>query len=122
MPQPRERDSGDKIKEKGSGRRPTQNVRRQMTAKLRRELTEQKRADRTLSADAQAVDQAEQASTAILAELGRETEQRIAQAIRQPRERTDAIKGEGQRPQKSCQAEMLGTTQDTAHAADPMEK
>ena len=104
MPKPRERDPSDKIKGKGkNGGRPVRDVRRQMTAKLRKELVEQKRGGQEPPADVQAVDQVEQTAAAAFDKVEREAEQLIDRAIhpdRRPKERTDAIKGDGQRPQE----------------------
>ena len=104
MPKPRERDPSDKIKGKAkSGGRPVQDVRRRMTAKLRKELVEQKRGGQEPPADVQAVDQVEQTGAAAFDEVGREAERLIDRAIHpdhRPRERTEAIKGDGQRPQE----------------------
>lgn len=104
MPKPRERDPSDKIKGKGkNGGRPVRDVRRQMTAKLRKELVEQKRAGQEPPADVQAADQVEQTGAAAFDEVGREAERLIDRAIHpdhRPRERTEAIKGDGQRPQE----------------------
>ena len=104
MPKPRERDPSDKLKGKGkSGGRPVRDVRRQMTAKLRRELVEQKRGGQEPPADVQAVDQVEQTGAAAFDEVGREAERLIDRAIHpdhRPKERTEAIKGDGQRPQE----------------------
>lgn len=105
MPKPRERDPGDKIKGKGkSGGRPVRDVRRQMTAKLRKELVERKRSGQESPADVQAVDQVEQTGAAAFEEVGREAKHLIDRAIHpdhRPRERTEAIKGDEQRPQES---------------------
>ena len=104
MPKPRERDPSDKIKGKGkNGGRPVRDVRRRMTAKLRKELVEQKRGGQEPPADVQAVDQVEQTGAAAFDKVEREAEQLIDRAIhpdRRPKERTDAIKGDGQRPQE----------------------
>ena len=104
MPQPRERDPGDKIKGKGKGGgRPIRDVRRQMTAKLRQELVEQKRDGQEPPADVQAVDQVEQTGAAAFDKVEHRAEQLIDCALihpdRRPRERTEGIKGGGQRPQ-----------------------
>ena len=114
MPKPRERDPGDKIKGKGkSGGRPVRDVRRQMTAKLRKELVEQKRGGQESTADVQAVDQVEQTGAAAFDEVGREAERLIDRAIHpdhRPRERTEAIKGDGQRPQERRPADSSSQT------------
>lgn len=114
MPKPRERDPGDKIKGKGKrGGRPVRDVRRQMTAKLRKELVEQKRGGRESPADIQAVDQVEQTGAAAFDEVGREAEHLIDRAIHpdhRPRERTEAIKGDGRRPQERQPADGSGQT------------
>lgn len=105
MPKPRERDPSDKIKGKGKGGgRPIRDVRRQMTAKLRKELVEQKRGGQEPPADVQAVEQVEQTGAAAFDKMEHEAEQLIDRALhpdRRPKERTDAIKGDGQRPQES---------------------
>lgn len=105
MPKPRERDPSDKIKSKGkSNGRPARDVRRQMTAKLRKELVEQKRGRQEPPADVQAVEQVEQTGAAAFDKVEHEAEQLIDRALhpdRRPKERTDAIKGDGQRPQES---------------------
>ena len=105
MPKPRERDPSDKIKGKGkNGGRPVRDVRRQMTAKLRKELVEQKRGEQEPPADVQAVEQVEQTGAAAFDKVEHEAEQLIDRALhpdRRPKERTDAIKGDGQRPQES---------------------
>ena len=105
MPKPRERDPSDKIKSKGkSNGRPVRDVRRQMTAKLRKELVEQKRGGQEPPADVQAVEQVEQTGAAAFDKVEHEAEQLIDRALhpdRRPKERTDAIKGDGQRPQES---------------------
>ena len=104
MPKPRERDPSDKIKGKGkNGGRPVRDVRRQMTAKLRKELVEQKRGGQEAPADVQAVDQVEQIGAAAFDEVGREAERLIDRAIHpdhRPKERTEAVRGDGQRPQE----------------------
>ena len=114
IPKPRERDPGDKIKGKGkSGGRPVRDVRRQMTAKLRKELVEQKRGGQESTADVQAVDQVEQTGAAAFDEVGREAERLIDRAIHpdhRPRERTEAIKGDGQRPQERRPADSSSQT------------
>lgn len=74
-----------------------------MTAKLRKELMEQKRGGQEPPADVQAVEQVEQTGAAAFDEVGREAERLIDRAIHpdhRPRERTEAIKGDGQRPQE----------------------
>ena len=79
-------------------------VRRQMTAKLRKELVEQKRGGQEPPADVQAVEQVEQTGAAAFDKMEHEAEQLIDRALhpdRRPKERTDAIKGDGQRPQES---------------------
>lgn len=79
-------------------------VRRQMTAKLRKELVEQKRGGQEPPADVQAVEQVEQTGAAAFDKVEHEAEQLIDRALhpdRRPKERTDAIKGDGQRPQES---------------------
>ena len=112
MPKPRERDPNDKIKGKGTGgKRPVRDVRRQMTAKLRRELVEQKRGGQEPPADVQAVDQVEQTGAAAFDEVGREAERLIDRAIHPdhcPKERTEAIKGDGRRPQERRPADGSG--------------
>ena len=114
MPKPRERDPSDKIKGKGkSGERPVRDVRRQMTAKLRKELVERKRGGQESPADIQAVDQVEQTGAAAFDKVGREAEHLIDRAIHpdhRPRERTEAIKGDGQRPQERRPADSPGQT------------
>ena len=106
MPKPRERDPGDKIKNKGKGGgRPVRDVRRRMTAKLCKELVEQKRAGQESPADVQAVDQVELAGAVAFDKVEREAERFIDRALhpdRRPRERAETIKGDGQRPQ-ACQ-------------------
>lgn len=97
MPKPRERDPGDQIKGR-SGGRPQREVRRQMTAKLRKELAEKKRAGQETPADAQAVEWTEQTGAASFEEVGRETQRLIGRAVhpgRQPKEWTEAVKGDG---------------------------
>ena len=128
MPKPRERDPSDKIKGKGkNGGRPGRDVRRQMTAKLRKELAEQKRSGQEPPADVQAVEQVEQTSAAAFEEVGREAEHLIDRAIHpahSPKERAEAIKGNGQRPQ-ACQ-KIGGSGQDKKETAfrpsQPVEK
>lgn len=74
-----------------------------MTAKLRKELVEQKRGGQEPPADVQAVEQVEQTGAAAFDKVEREAEQLIDRALhpdRRPKERTDAIKGDGQRPQE----------------------
>ena len=114
MPKPRERDPSDKIKGKAkSGGRPVQDVRHRMTAKLRKELVEQKRGGQESPADSQAVDQVEQTGAAAFDEVGREAEHLIDRAIypdHRPRERTEAIKGDGQRPQERRPADSSSQT------------
>lgn len=104
MPKPRERDPSDKIKTKGkSNGRPARDVRRQMTAKLRKELVEQKRAGQEPAADVQAADQVEQTGAAAFDKVSREAERLIDRAIHpdhRPKERTEAVKGDGGRPQE----------------------
>ena len=104
MPKPRERDPSDKIKGKGkNGGRPVRDVRRRMTAKLRKELVEQKRAGQEPPADVQAVDQVEQTGAAAFDKVSDEAGRLIDRALhpdRQPKERTEAIKGDGRRPQE----------------------
>lgn len=115
MPKPRERDPHDKIKGKGSGR-PVRDIRRQMTAKLRKELAEQKRAGQDAPADAQAVDLVEQTGAAAFEEVGREAEQLVDRGIhpgRQAKERTETIKGNGQRPQERHGAGHTGQKGET---------
>lgn len=98
MPKLRERDPNDQIKRKGGGR-PKWDIRRQMTAKLRKELVEQKRDRQETPTDAQAVDQAEQTGAASFEEVGREAGRLMERAVRPgPRERTEPVKGNGQRP------------------------
>ena len=75
-----------------------------MTAKLRKELVEQKRGGQEPPADVQAVEQVEQTGAAAFDKVEHEAEQLIDRALhpdRRPKERTDAIKGDGQRPQES---------------------
>ena len=114
MPKPQERDPSDKIKGKAkSGGRPVQDVRRRMTAKLRKELVEQTRGGQEPPADVQAVDQVEQTGAAAFDEVGREAERLIDRAIHpdhRPRERTEAIKGDGQRPQERRPADSSSQT------------
>ena len=105
MPKPRERDPSDQLKEK-SGGRPKRDIHRQMTAKLRKELVEKNRAGGEAPAEAQAVDQVEQASTAALEEVSWEAGDlidRAARPDRRPRERTDSVKGDGHRPREPGQ-------------------
>ena len=119
MPKPRERDPSDKIKGKGKGGgRPIRDVRRQMTAKLRKELVEQKRAGQEPPADVQAVEQVEQASAAAFDKVSDEAGRLIDRALhpdRQPKERTEAIKGSGQHPQTRQRGKSPGqSTERTA--------
>ena len=107
MPKPRERDPSDQLKEK-SGGRPKRDIHRQMTAKLRKELVEKNRAGGEAPAEAQAVDQVEQASTAALEEVSWEAGDlidRAARPDRRPRERTDSVKGDGHRPREPGQGQ-----------------
>ena len=104
MPKPRERDPSDKIKSKGkSNGRPARDVRRQMTAKLRKELVEQKRGRQEPPADVQAADQVEQTGAAAFDKVSREAGQFLDRALHpdhRPKERTEAVKGDGGRPQE----------------------
>lgn len=122
MPKPRERDPGDKIKGKRGGRS-QRKVRRQMTAKLRKELAGQKRAGQETPADAQAVELTEQTGAASFEEVGREAERLIGRAVhpgRQPKERTEAVKGDGQHPQECQGAGRAGQAADgTGTASGP---
>lgn len=114
MPKPRERDPSDKIKGKGkNGGRPVRDVRRRMTAKLRKELVEQKRAGQEPPADVQAVDQVEQTGAAAFDKVSDEAGRLIDRALhpdRQPKERTEAIKGDGRRPQERQPTDGSGQT------------
>ena len=116
MPKPRERDPSDKIKSKGkSNGRPVRDVRRQMTAKLRKELVEQKRAGQEPTADVQAVDQVEQTGAASFDKVSQETGQLLDRAIHpahRPKERTEAVKGDGRRPRERRSA---GNSDQAAH-------
>lgn len=88
-------------------------VRRQMTAKLRKELVEQKRGGQEPPADVQAVEQVEQTGAAAFDKVEHEAEQLIDRALhpdRRPKERTDAIKGDGQRPQERRPADSSSQT------------
>lgn len=90
-------------------------VRRQMTAKLRKELVEQKRGGQEPPADVQAVEQVEQTGAVAFDKVEREAEQLIDRALhpdRRPKERTDAIKGDGQRPQER---RPVNSSSQTAH-------
>lgn len=104
MPKPRERDPSDKIKTKGkSNGRPARDVRRPDDRQAPQGAggTETRRQEPP--ADVQAVDQIEQTAAAAFDKVEREAEQLIDRAIhpdRRPKERTDAIKGDGQRPQE----------------------
>ena len=121
MPKPRERDPGDQIKGKGGGR-PKRDIHRQMTSKLRKELVEKDRASDEAPAEAQAVDQVEQASTAALEEVSREAGDLIDRAAhpdRRPRERTDSVKGDGHRPQELGQGQGTVSPQSARRGTHP---
>ena len=122
IPKPRERNPGDKIKGKGkSGGRPVRDVRRPMTAKLRKELAEQKRGGQESPADIQAVDQVEQTGAAAFDKVGREAEHLIDRAVHpdhRPRERTEAIRMDDQRPRERMKRQAAKDLEHAGHTEE----
>lgn len=87
MQKPRERDSQDKIKQKG-GRRVQTETRRQLTANFRKELAQRQSGD-SETYETQAVEQTEELSEAAVEEIGQQAKrgaERAGKAIRQHRQ------------------------------------
>lgn len=114
MQKPRERDTKDKIKQKGGGRIQT-DARRQLTAKFRKELAQRQRGDGE-TYEAQAVEQTEEVSEAAFEELIQQTKHitdRTGKAIQQHRQKRQQKK----RQEKQRDAEASPTREDPAYSS-----